>query len=96
MGLKVKCRNGHVMNHPRNVVGPQVAALRKLQKLSQPELAAKCQLIGWNVGRDTIAKIEDQRRWVGDFEIVGLSMALRVPMSCLYPSEAISKKLLYR
>ena len=34
--------------------------------LSQSALAAKCQLTGWDIGRDTIAKIEGQMRWVGE------------------------------
>jgi hypothetical protein len=38
--------------------------------LSQPALAAKCQLLGWDVGRDTIAKIGGQTHWVGDAELV--------------------------
>jgi len=29
-----------------------------------PALAAKCQRIGWDIERDTIAKIEAQNRWV--------------------------------
>jgi transcriptional regulator with XRE-family HTH domain len=84
------------MKKPRNVVGPQIMRLRYQQKLSQPELAARCQLLGWNIGRDTIAKIEDQRRWVGDFEVIGLAIALKVPVTCLYPPDKVSLKLLYR
>jgi transcriptional regulator with XRE-family HTH domain len=84
------------MKKPRNVVGPQVMKLRYQQQMSQPQLAARCQILGWNIGRDTIAKIEDQRRWVGDFEIVGLATALRVPIASLYPADKISLKLLRR
>jgi hypothetical protein len=68
--------------------------LRYEQKLSQPELAARCQRLGWNIGRDTIAKIEDQRRWVGDFELVGLSLALKVPVMELFPHKDRSVRLL--
>jgi hypothetical protein len=30
-------------------------------------LAAQCQRMGWDITRDTIAKIEAHKRWVGDF-----------------------------
>jgi transcriptional regulator with XRE-family HTH domain len=82
------------MRKSRNVVGPQVMKLRYQQGLSQPELAARCQRLGWNIGRDTIAKIEDGRRWVGDFELVGLATALRVPMLSLYPRREVSLQML--
>jgi transcriptional regulator with XRE-family HTH domain len=82
------------MKMPRNVVGPQIMKLRYEQKLSQPELAARCQRLGWNIGRDTIAKIEDQRRWVGDFELIGLSSALRVPLTRLFPHKELAMRLL--
>jgi transcriptional regulator with XRE-family HTH domain len=77
----------------RNAIGDKVRRLRYKLKLSQPALARKCQLIGWNVGRDTIAKIEDRRRWVGDFEVVGLAIALRVKPEVLLPSRQESLKL---
>jgi DNA-binding XRE family transcriptional regulator len=61
------------MEHPRNIVGPQVRRVRVQIDLTQQQLAEKCQLIGWDVGRETIAKIEGQTRWVADFELLNLS-----------------------
>ncbi|PTX91866.1 XRE family transcriptional regulator [Verrucomicrobia bacterium LW23] len=72
------------MKRPRNIVGPQVRRVRAQIGLSQPQLAAKCQLIGWDVGRDAIAKIEGQTRWVADFELLNLAKALEThPMVLL-------------
>ena len=68
-----------------NIVGPQVRRLRYERGLSQPELAAQCQLRGWDIGRDTIAKIEGQRRWVGDLELAQLARILGVSMDALFP-----------
>lgn len=59
--------------------------LRYALGLSQPELAARAQRVGWDVGRDVIAKIAGQLRWVSDAEIVGLAKALGVPVSRLLP-----------
>ena len=43
--------------------------LRSRRGWSQPVLAAKCQLAGWDVSRDIIARIELRVRWVADFEL---------------------------
>ena len=81
------------MKSPSNAIGPRLRKLRYKLKLSQPELAARCQLIGWNIGRDTVAKIEDQRRWIGDFEIVGLALALGIKPEMLLPSKEEALRL---
>ena len=70
---------------PRNIIGPQVRRLRYQVGLSQPALAAKCQLLGWDIGRDTIAKIEGRNRWVGDEELVHLARSLGVGLEMLFP-----------
>jgi transcriptional regulator with XRE-family HTH domain len=82
------------MNKSRNLVGPMVRKLRYQQKLSQAELAAKCQLLGWNVSRDIIAAIEGQVRCVTDVEIVGLATAFRVPEIQLLPNRKAALKAL--
>ena len=71
----------------KNACGPLVARFRNQAGLSQTDLAAKCQLIGWDVSRDIIARIEGQVRWVGDFELALLARALQVPMLELMPEE---------
>jgi hypothetical protein len=38
-----------------------------------------------NISPDAVAKIEDQRRWVSDFEVVFLAEALRVSVGELLP-----------
>jgi len=69
----------------KNVVGPIVAQLRNAEALSQAALAARCQRLGWDIARDTIAKIEGGSRCVTDTEIVYLAEALKVPYSILLP-----------
>ena len=73
------------MKTGRNIVGPQVRRLRFERNLSQAAFAAKCQRIGWDIGRDTVAKIEAGTRWVGDFELVYLARALGVSLNDLLP-----------
>jgi transcriptional regulator with XRE-family HTH domain len=68
-----------------NIVGPQVRRIRYQQGLTQPALTRKCQLIGWDISRESIAKIESQLRGVSDKEVLCLAKALRVHFSILYP-----------
>ncbi|EIO4563541.1 helix-turn-helix transcriptional regulator [Vibrio parahaemolyticus] len=68
-----------------NVVGVQVRKLRKQQKLTQEQLSARCNVIGLDISRGTLAKIEAGVRQVIDTEIVQLATALRVEESDLFP-----------
>ncbi|MDF4662331.1 helix-turn-helix transcriptional regulator [Vibrio parahaemolyticus] len=61
-----------------NVVGAQVRKLRKEQKLTQEQLSARCNVIGLDISRGTLAKIEAGVRQVIDTEIVQLATALKV------------------
>ena len=63
-----------------------------LHSWSQPELAAKCQLAGWDVSRDIIARIECRTRWVGDFELAILADVLKVEITELLPQRRNVKK----
>jgi hypothetical protein len=76
------------MRRPRNIVDPQIRAVQKRLGLSQPMLAARCQVHGWNLSRETLAKIESQIRWVADFELLCLSKCLKVPIVELLPDRA--------
>ncbi len=50
-------------------------------------LAARCRRWGWDLSRETLAKIETQLRWVSDFEMVCLAKALRVEPETLLPTK---------
>jgi len=69
----------------RNIVGPGLRRLRNERRLTQEEFVVLLQLKGWDVSRETWAKIEAQLRWVTDFEIAFLLEALRIDMADLLP-----------
>ena len=79
------------MAKPKNIIGPQLRRLRYARSLSQPALAAKCQLLGWDISRDTIAKIEGQTRWVGDSELAYIARSLDVAIQKLFPANIREK-----
>ncbi len=41
--------------------------------------------LGWDISRDTLAKVESQMRWLSDFELAFLAEALAVPLDLLLP-----------
>lgn len=76
-----------------NVIGRQVRRIRKFQNLTQEELATKCNLLGWNISRGTLAKIESQVRRVIDSEVELLSTALNVDVNMLFEDSEDSEAL---
>jgi transcriptional regulator with XRE-family HTH domain len=82
------------MENPRNMIGPQIRRIRSERGLSQPQFAQLLQRAGWDISRDTLAKIEDQRRWVSDFEVAFLASVLKVQMTALFagkPAEYVAR-----
>lgn len=69
----------------RNIVGAEVYRLRKASRLTQDDLAARCTLVGFEIGRSTVSHIEIGLRGVSDLEMVMLAKALRVPVTQLIP-----------
>ena len=72
------------MRVPRNLVGPVVRELREQAGLTQPMLVARPNLAGWDISRETLAKVEAQIRWIADFEVVHLADALGVEPGHLF------------
>ncbi len=70
----------------RNLVGPQVRKLRYQHGWKQKDLAAKLQIIGWDIDRGSVSKIEAQLVWVGDFELFYLAEVLKVGVTQLFPA----------
>ena len=77
------------MSEPKNAVGPKLMRLRSRLGLSQAAFAARCQLSGWDVSRDIIARIELQKRCVTDIELLELAHVLRVSVESLLPKRRV-------
>lgn len=80
------------MHAPQNIVGPQIQALRRNRKLTQAMLAARCGMLGWDVGENVITKIETQIRCVVDVELLCLAKALDISPELLLPAENQAKR----
>ncbi len=70
----------------KNIVGPQVRKRRYSLGLKQADLAAKLQILGWEIDRAGVSKIESQFIWVSDFEMLYLSEALKMAVTELFPN----------
>jgi hypothetical protein len=62
----------------QNLIGPSIRKLRYQRGMTQAMLTARCNRAGWDIGENTIAKIEAQIRCVTDKEIVYLAKAIGV------------------
>jgi transcriptional regulator with XRE-family HTH domain len=67
-----------------NIVGTNVRINRERQGLTQDQLAAKCNLLQWNISRGTLAKIEVKVRRVTDIEVKLLAQALNISIDELF------------
>jgi transcriptional regulator with XRE-family HTH domain len=81
------------MTAPLNLVGPQVRKYRKKHGWTQEALAAKLQVEGWDVSRESLAKLEAQFRRVPDCELLFLAKVIGVEVIGLFPVNLNLKKL---
>jgi transcriptional regulator with XRE-family HTH domain len=76
-----------------NVVGPQVRKLRNGKGWTQPVLAQKLQLQGWDISTGSLGKLEAQLRRVPDCELMFLAKVLGVSVLELFPKNLPLKQL---
>ena len=67
-----------------NIIGRNVRTIREQKGWTQEQLAAKCNLIHWEISRSTVAKIESNVRRVTDIEVQKLALAFDVDESVLF------------
>ena len=70
------------------MIGPTLRSLREAEGLTQAELAGRLQIAGWDISRETLAKVESRVRCVTDRELVRFAEALEVnPSELLKPTK---------
>jgi len=67
-----------------NVIGSNLRTLRLEKKLTQEQLVAKINLLGWSISRSSLAKIESKNRKVTDIEVIYLATALNIEIVKLF------------
>ena len=62
----------------KNLIGERLKELRKRKKFSQRDLARELQLIGIDMDKNVITRIETNKRYVTDFELQALKEIFNV------------------
>lgn len=68
----------------RNLVGPKVKELRKKRKVTQKDMAAQLQVMGYDFNDLTILRIEQQTRFVSDIEVDALARYFNITIESLF------------
>lgn len=75
-------------NGKKNLCGDKVRQARQKQRISQSDLAARLQVAGVIIERDSISRIEAGTRFVADYELKVIAEVLKVDiMWLLSPDE---------
>lgn len=67
-----------------NLIGPRIRFIRESQKITQEVLAARCNMLEWDISRGTLAKIEARVRRITDLEAALFAKALKVEVADLF------------
>lgn len=70
----------------QNIIGKRVRQAREnhIPRLTQEQLAARLQVLGWEIERSGVGKIESGIRQITDIEVSRLSEALGVSVAWLF------------
>ena len=74
-------------NGKKNVCGDRIHEARCRHRMTQSDLAAKLQLAGIIMERDSISRIENGTRFVADYELRELAKILKVSVAWLLEAE---------
>ena len=77
-------KKSKVTNDIYNICGKNIKKIRKEQKVTQDELCARMQVMGYQISRSDISKLENGKKFITDFELVGFSKALKIPILDLF------------
>ena len=71
----------------KNLISKRLIALRKEHYLSQRDLSSKLQLAGYDMDKNVITRIETNKRYVTDIEILALARIFGVTCDYLIEGE---------
>lgn len=68
----------------KNICGNKIREARAVNRISQTELAARMQVEGIILERDSISRIENGVRFVADYELITFAKVLNVNIEWLF------------
>lgn len=75
----------------KNIIGKKVRELRMRKGLTQDQLAAKLEVNEIKIDRIVISRIESEKRFVSDYELLEIAKALDVTPNQLLSFESMQK-----
>ena len=76
--FKARTADGH-----NNISGLRVKELRKALQISQRELSDRLQVVGLDIDKNAVQRIESGQRFVTDIEIISLAKVFSVTVEDL-------------
>ena len=76
-------KNNIKYNGKLNVIGSVIREYRENQNLSQADLSAKLTLLGIDIPKNSVQRLECGNRIIKDFELAGISKVLNVSTDVL-------------
>ena len=76
-----------INSNGKNLIGERLKELRNNAQLSQRDLARELQLIGIDMDKNVITRIETNKRYVADFELQALKKIFNVSYDFLIDGE---------
>ena len=73
-------------NNSYNIIGKKIKEIRKEKKITQEDLCARMQVMGYKISRSDISKLENGKKFISDFEVYGFAKALKVTILELFPA----------
>ena len=67
-----------------NIVGVAVREYRKQLRISQRELADRLQIIGLDIDKNAVQRIESGQRFITDIELIYLAQVFNITVEELY------------
>lgn len=67
-----------------NITGKNIKQIRKEKNITQEELCARMQVMGFKLSRSDISKLETGKRFINDIEIIGFTKALKISILDLF------------
>lgn len=71
-------------NGEYNITGKNIKNIRKKSKITQEDLCARMQVLGYQISRSDISKLENGKRYISDFEVEGFAQVLKVSILDLF------------
>ena len=72
-----------------NICGKNVEKFRKAMKISQRELADRLQIVGLDVDKNAVQRMESGQRFITDIEIVYLCRAFNISIVELFDGASL-------